>query len=249
VSQIAVVAKRDFALVAINHDGLGVEQSLVAGRGIARMAYGEASRQLGEYARLKNFLDFAHGAMEKEIGTVARNDSGGFLAAMLQRVEAEIGEVRGFRMAEDAEHTTLVVEMIVGEGELVCHHEINVRSSELAQTSRRASRGESTTALPLYSMRSALPRCTLPSSRAPTPYCLAVARTAASFVGETDTTQRAPRSLKSANSGEAASSKEMRAPSPSVEKQDSARVTAMPPSEMSWADCTEPSEARATRQS
>src|SRR4029077_11128008 len=113
VSQIAVVAKRDFALVAINHDGLGVEQSLVAGRGIARMAYGEASRQLGEYARLKNFLDFAHGAMEKEIGTVTRNDAGGFLASMLERVEAEIGEVRGFRMAEDAEHTTLVVEMIV----------------------------------------------------------------------------------------------------------------------------------------
>ena len=32
---------------------------------------------------------------------------------MLQRVEAEIGEVGGFGMAENAEDTTLVVEVIV----------------------------------------------------------------------------------------------------------------------------------------
>src|SRR5580658_7888451 len=36
---------------------------------------------------------------------------------------------------------------------------------------------------------------------------------------------------------------------PTEAKQDSARVRAMPPSEMSWADCTEPSEARAIKQS
>src|SRR5580704_10313820 len=117
---------------------------------------------------------------------------------MLQGIKPEVGEIRGFGVAEDAENTTLVVEMIVGVSELWRHFAANVRSSELAQTSRSGSREESTTALPLYSMRSALPRCTLPISRAPTPYCLAVARTAASFVGEEETTQRAPRSLNSA---------------------------------------------------
>src|SRR6266481_8157721 len=179
---------------------------------------------------------------------------------MLKRVEAEVGEVRRFGMAEHAEHTTLVVEMIVGVSELWRHFVANVRSSEFAQVLRRESRGASTTALPLYSMRSALPRCTLPISRAPTPYCLAVARTAASFLGATDTTQRAPRSLKRLCSAGPSASTFTLAPScgaargaPTREvaaaKQDSARVTAIPPSEMSWADCTEPSEARAIRQS
>src|SRR5580700_3927147 len=136
-------------------------------------------------------------------------------------------------MTENTEDTTLVMEVIVGESELICHFEASVRSSELAQMLRRESRGESTTALPLYSMRSALPRCTLPISRAPTPYCLAVSRTAASFMGETDTTQRAPRSLKAANSAETSASRTTCAPSPAEAKQDSAKVTAMPPSETS----------------
>src|SRR5580704_3143529 len=159
---------------------------------------------------------------------------------MLKRIETEIGEIRGFGMAENTEDTTLIVEMIVGESELVCHFAANVRSSELAQTSRSESRGESTTTLPLYSTRSALPRCTLPISRAPTLYCLAVARTAASFVGETETMQRAPRSLKRACSAGATASSFTFAPktgtacrAPTGEeaaaKQDSASVTAMPP--------------------
>src|SRR5271169_4385394 len=161
-------------------------------------------------------------------------------------------------MAEDAEDTTLVVEVIVRVSEFLRHFEVSVCSSELAQMLRRESTGESTTALPLYSMRSAPPRCTLPISRAPTLYCLAVERTAASFVGETERMQRAPRSWKRACSAGPSSSSftftpktgtPCRAPTGEAAKQDSARVTAMPPSEMSWADCTEPSEARATRQS
>jgi hypothetical protein len=47
--------------------------------------------------------------MKVEIGAVARNDAGGFLAAMLKRVEAEVGEIGSFGMAEDAEDTTLVI--------------------------------------------------------------------------------------------------------------------------------------------
>src|SRR5580693_7061194 len=258
IGEIAVVAEGDFALVAIDHDGLRVEKSFIAGGRIARVADRKVSRQLSEHAGLKDFFDVAHGAMQEEICAVARNDACGFLAAMLKRIKAQIGEIGGFGMAEYAEHTTLVVKMIVGKSELVCHFAANVFSSELAQTLRRVSRGESTTALPLYSMRSALPRCTLPISRAPTLYCLAVARTAASFVGETETIQRAPRSLKRACSAGPSTSSftfapktgmACSAPTGDAEKQDSARVTAMPPSEMSWADWSEPSDARAMRQS
>ena len=67
---------------------------------------------------LKNFFDLAHGLVQVQVVAVAGDDSGGFLAAMLQRVQTEIGEIGGFGMPEDAEHATLVVEMIVGVSEL-----------------------------------------------------------------------------------------------------------------------------------
>src|SRR5713226_3237779 len=102
---------------------------------------------------------------------------------MLQGVKTEIGEVRGFGVAEDSEDTTFVVEMIVGEGEFLTHFEVRVHSSELAQGSRSASTEPSITARPLCSMRNKPSRVTLPSSRAATLYCLAVSRTAASFEG------------------------------------------------------------------
>src|SRR5512137_494328 len=113
VGEVAVVAEGDFALVAVDHDGLGVEQSFVAGGGVARVADGEAAGELREDAGREDFFDFAHGAMDVELFAVARDDAGGFLAAMLEGIEAEVGEVGGFGMAEDAEDTTLVVEMIV----------------------------------------------------------------------------------------------------------------------------------------
>jgi hypothetical protein len=66
-----------------------------------------------ENAGDEDFLDFTHGAVDVEIVAVARDDAGGFLAAMLERVETEVGEVGGFGMSEDAEDTTFVVEVIV----------------------------------------------------------------------------------------------------------------------------------------
>src|SRR5882762_5679693 len=256
VGEIAVVAEGDFAFVAVDHDGLGVEQRFVAGSGVARVADGEAARELREHAGLENFFDFAHGAMDVQLFAVARDDAGGFLAAMLQRVEAEVGEVGGFRMAKDTEDTTLVVKMIVGEGEFLTHFAASVLSSEWPQASRRISMGLSITMRPLCSMRKASLWVTWPSSRTATWDCHAVLRTAASFDGVTETTARAPRSLKRADSAGSPSSRMTFAPraggassAPTEAKQDSARVTARPPSEISWADCTAPSAASAMRQS
>ena len=70
---------------------------------------------------------------------------------MLQRVQTEISKIRGFGMAEHAEYTTLIVEMIVGESELGIHC-FSARSSECAQTSRSASTDSSIIALPWYWM-------------------------------------------------------------------------------------------------
>ncbi len=129
VGQIAVVPERHLAFVAVDYDGLGVEQRFVASRGVARVADGQAAGKLGENAWLKNFLDFAHGAVEIEFRAVARDDAGGFLPAMLQGVEAEIGEIRGFGMAKDAEDATVVVEVVVEDGEAPDQAKFSERST------------------------------------------------------------------------------------------------------------------------
>src|SRR5438445_12101882 len=145
------------------------------------------------------------------------------------------------------------------------HFPAKVRSSEWAQASRNVSTELSITTHPLCSMRNEPSRVTWPSSCAATLYCLAVLRTWASFDGVTETMARAPRSLKRTDSaGSKQSSTVTTAPrwgaaccAPTEgaadaggdAKQDSARVTARPPSEMSWADWTAPSAASATRQS
>src|SRR5437016_8987805 len=110
-------------------------------------------------------------------------------------------------------------------------------------------------------MRKASSRVTWPMCCAATPYCLAVSRTRASEEGLTDTTARAPRSANAAASAGPASSNLTCAPrgaqsamadTPSGAygaKQDSARVTARPPSEISCADWMAPAAPRATRQS
>ena len=48
-------------------------------------------------------------------GAVGGDDAGGFLAAMLQGVEAQIGELGGFGVAEDAADTAVIVKVIVVE--------------------------------------------------------------------------------------------------------------------------------------
>src|SRR6266581_6603896 len=206
VGEVAIVAQRNFAFVAVDHDGLGVEESFVARRGVTRVADGETSRKLREDAGLENFFDFAHGPVYVQLFAIAGNDARRFLTAMLQGVETEISEVCGFGVAEDTEDTTLVVKMIVCECELLIHFEANVRSSEWAQASRSVSTELSITARPLCSMRKEPSRVTWPIWCAATLYCLAVSRTAASLDGVTERTTRAPRSPKRTDSVGAAAS-------------------------------------------
>src|SRR6476646_6826240 len=113
VGEIAVVAKRDLALVAVDHDRLRVEQSFVSGSGVARVADGEIAGEFFEDRWLEDLLDFAHGSLEIKFATVAGNDAGRFLAAVRESGRAEIGELRGFVVAGYAEYATVIVEVIV----------------------------------------------------------------------------------------------------------------------------------------
>jgi hypothetical protein len=80
---------------------------------------------LREHAGLEDFLDFAHRAVEVEFRAVAGDDAGGFLPAMLQGVETEIGEIGSFGMSEDTEYTTLVMKVIV-ENVLPAHEALRL---------------------------------------------------------------------------------------------------------------------------
>ena len=122
VGQVAVVAERDFAFVAVDHDRLSVEQRFVACGGVARVTDGEIAGKRIQDSRGEDFFDFTHGAVEIELASVAGDDAGGFLAAMLEGVESEVGELGGLFVAEHAEDATVVVEVIVFENGEICRH-------------------------------------------------------------------------------------------------------------------------------
>ena len=65
-----------------------------------------------EAALVERVGDVAHRARNAHLLAVGGRDAGALLAAMLQRVEAEIGQVGGFGMAEDAEDAALVFKLI-----------------------------------------------------------------------------------------------------------------------------------------
>src|SRR2546421_364622 len=71
IGEIAVVAERHFALVAIDHDGLRVEKSFIARGGITRVADGSGAGKFVQNVGCENFFDFAHGAVGVEFVAVA----------------------------------------------------------------------------------------------------------------------------------------------------------------------------------
>ncbi len=59
--------------------------------------------------------------MHIEMLAVSGHDAGGFLSAMLQRIEAKISQIRRFFVAIDAEDGALVVELVgADEWEILC---------------------------------------------------------------------------------------------------------------------------------
>ena len=65
-----------------------------------------------ETGLIKGVGNMTHGAFQSQLRPVGRCDAAGFLAAMLQRVEAEISQTRRVRMTVDSEHTAFVAKFI-----------------------------------------------------------------------------------------------------------------------------------------
>src|SRR5208282_3648991 len=130
-----------------------------------------------EHVPCKNLGDQAQAPVAVQVFAVGRGDARGFLPAVLQRVEAEVGEFAGFRVAVHSHHPAVVVQAIVpqmhGAVQSVAHRAASIFSRDSAQELRRDSTGETTTSLPLYRMRM-IPWVMVPSVRRPNSYCAAM---------------------------------------------------------------------------
>ena len=100
-------------LLQATENGCALQQHRVAGRRIARVADGQVAGQTVPALRgREDVRHMAHRLVRVDLAAVARGDARAFLAAMLQRVEAQIGQVRGFRMPVNGEDTALFVELV-----------------------------------------------------------------------------------------------------------------------------------------
>ena len=113
VGQVAVVADGEAAAVELGEQRLHVAQDGFAGGRIAHMAdRGGAGQAVDHLAAGEVVADEAHAALGMEALAVEGDDAGGFLAAVLERVQAERGDGGGVGMAEDAEHAAFLAQPV-----------------------------------------------------------------------------------------------------------------------------------------
>ena len=113
VGDIAVVADGEAAALEFGEQRLHVAQDGFAGRRVAHVADGHGAGQpVDHLAAGEVVADQAEPALGIKPLAVVGDDAGGFLAAMLEGVQAERSDGGGVGMAEDAEHTALLAQAI-----------------------------------------------------------------------------------------------------------------------------------------
>ena len=116
VGQIAVVADRKTATVELGEQRLHVAQDGFARGRIAHVAHRRhAGQALDHFAAGEVVADEAHPALGMEPLAVERDDAGGFLPAVLERVQTERGDRRRVGMPEDAEDAALFTQPVAVE--------------------------------------------------------------------------------------------------------------------------------------
>jgi len=71
-----------------------------------------ADEVVEDFRVVENLRHEAHAVVLVKFPLVATDDAGAFLAAMLQRVKAEVGQFGGIRMAENAEDSAVMFGII-----------------------------------------------------------------------------------------------------------------------------------------
>ena len=76
------------------------------------MSNGEVARQHRKRVRVKGLIDVAHGLSMPNLSAIRRRNAGALLTSVLQGIQTQIGQVRGFGVAEDPKHATLIAEFV-----------------------------------------------------------------------------------------------------------------------------------------
>ena len=114
VGQVAVMRNREAAELEVGVERLHVAQDGATCGGIAVVADRTGAGQRRDHSRVaKVVADQAETAMGMEMAAIEGDDAGQFLAAMLERVQAECGAGRGIGDVPDAENAALLVELVV----------------------------------------------------------------------------------------------------------------------------------------
>ncbi len=112
VRQIAVVTQCHVAVVEAEDERLDVVDAAGTGSGIAHMADRPVSLQTFDFAFVAEHLgQQTRAAMTDEMTVIVGDNAGAFLTTMLQRVQAEVGESGGVRVAPNAENTAFLVDV------------------------------------------------------------------------------------------------------------------------------------------
>ncbi len=91
---------------------LDVVDAAGTGSGIAHMADRPVSLQTFDFAFVAEHLgQQTRAAMTDEMTVIVGDNAGAFLTTMLQRVQAEVGESGGVRVAPNAENTAFLVDV------------------------------------------------------------------------------------------------------------------------------------------
>ena len=137
IGEIAVVADGEAAAVELGEQRLHVAQDGLAGGRIAHMAdRRHAGQAVDHLAAGESVADEPHPPLGMEALAVEGDDAGGFLTAMLERMQAERGDRGGVGMPEHAEHAALLAQPVainiervgVGGGGALAHRVWLIRS-------------------------------------------------------------------------------------------------------------------------
>ncbi len=124
VGQVAVMRDGEPAELEIGVERLDISKNGVAGGGVAVVPDGDAAGQFFDHPGVAEIVaDQSHAAMGVEAGAVEADDAGGFLAAMLQRMQSQRRHRGGIRHVPDAENPAFLVQGVVvgipaGEGHM-----------------------------------------------------------------------------------------------------------------------------------
>ena len=130
IGEVAVVTKRKTAGIEIDEQRLDVAQNRIAAGRIADMADGRVALEAIDNGTPSEMVaNKPEASLGVEMVAVETGDAGGFLAAMLERMQPERGQRCGVGVIEDTENAALLVQPVFLEpacgvlvkASLLCH--------------------------------------------------------------------------------------------------------------------------------